>query len=125
MLFKVNSTLLSPVDTSETKNMSDMKNRSKSLACLSRSPTNSIQSSNSSANIKSCYSTSSSQKRFHSSHLGRPPGLTTTTNPPASNHTKPMTTQSSIPPKIAPLKEVEKVCTHLKRKRKEYSLGIL
>lgn len=111
-----------------TLDSSLIKNRSKSFSCLG-SVASSSQSSYSSSmhefnhKPRSCYTDNSAMqhsiKRFHSSHLGKPPGLNQQLSRSASNSSnstnysneinKPPPPPPSSKTKIAPMKEVEKV----------------
>lgn len=94
--------------------------RSKSSSSLNQvvSPTYSFVSSKSTNCLDQCIhktdsvSTSSSsyqhQRRFHSSHLGKPPSLKTARQPSIKLPILTATKSQKLP-KIAPMKEVEKV----------------
>lgn len=100
-----------------------IKNRSKSFSCLgliSNSSSSTVTSSTSMHDFnhkpRSCYTDSSIQhniKRFHSSQLGKPPGLSQQSSRPVNSSVSYNNEiNKPLPPtktKIAPMKEVEKV----------------
>lgn len=104
-----------------------IKNRSKSFSSLGSVASSTSQSSSSSSmhefnhKPRSCYTDNSavqhSIKRFHSSHLGKPPGLNQQMSRSASHSSNSYSNEINKPPpppphtktKIAPMKEVEKV----------------
>ncbi|KAK4513794.1 uncharacterized protein ATC70_005800 [Mucor velutinosus] len=85
---------------------------------------------------RSCYTDNSamqySTKRFHSSHLGKPPGLNQQWSRSASNSSNSTSYSNEInkpppPPtktKIAPMKEVEKLITDLKKENFDLKLRL-
>ncbi|EPB88591.1 hypothetical protein HMPREF1544_04584 [Mucor circinelloides 1006PhL] len=86
---------------------------------------------------RSCYTDNSAMqhsiKRFHSSHLGKPPGLSQQLSRSASNSSNSTSYSNEInkppppPPtktKIAPMKEVEKLITDLKKENFDLKLRL-
>ncbi|GAN05224.1 hypothetical protein MAM1_0085c04693 [Mucor ambiguus] len=86
---------------------------------------------------RSCYTDNSAMqhsiKRFHPSHLGKPPGLNQQLSRSASNSSNSTSCSNeinkppSLPPpktKIAPMKEVEKLITDLKKENFDLKLRL-
>ncbi|OAD07479.1 hypothetical protein MUCCIDRAFT_104412 [Mucor lusitanicus CBS 277.49] len=85
---------------------------------------------------RSCYTDNSavqhSIKRFHSSHLGKPPGLNQQMSRSASHSSNSYSNEINKPPpppphtktKIAPMKEVEKLITDLKKENFDLKLRL-
>lgn len=71
--------------------------------------------SNTSYNSNST-TTTTATRRFHSSHLGRPPGSTMRQKPPSVAPQTNSMSRSQSTFKIAPMKEVEKVIKKMKKR---------